>query len=56
MSDKSKDQHPELEAGEIRALTEEEVASLPSQPGNPARRNFMKVGALAGLVGAGVER
>jgi Nitrous oxide reductase len=53
MSDKTKDQSPELKAGEIRALTPEEITSLPGQPGNPARRNFMKTSALAGLVGAG---
>ncbi|TAL82442.1 MAG: nitrous-oxide reductase [Rhodanobacter sp.] len=52
MNDKTKDQSPEPKAGEIRALTPEEVASLPGQPGNPARRNFMRTSALAGLVGA----
>lgn len=53
MSDKTNDQGPELKAGDIRALTPEEIASLPGQPGNLARRNFMKTSALAGLVGAG---
>ncbi|MEO7050601.1 MAG: TAT-dependent nitrous-oxide reductase, partial [Rhodanobacter sp.] len=53
MSDKTNDQNPELKPGSIRALTEEEIASLPGQPGNPSRRNFRRVGAMAGLAGAG---
>lgn len=53
MSDKTNDQNPEMKSGSIRALTEEEIASLPGQPGNASRRNFMRVGAMAGLAGAG---
>ncbi|MEO8809469.1 MAG: TAT-dependent nitrous-oxide reductase, partial [Rhodanobacter sp.] len=53
MSDKTNDPNPELNVGPIRALTEEEIASLPGQPGNASRRSFMRVGAMAGLAGAG---
>lgn len=53
MSDKTHDKRQELEAREMRALTPEEIASLPGVPGNPDRRNFMKLGAMAGLAGAG---
>lgn len=53
MSDKTNDQNPEQHAGQIRALTEDEIGSLPGQPGSASRRNFMKVSALAGLAGAG---
>ena len=52
MSDKTNDQNPHAGSGSIRALTEEEIASLPGQPGNASRRNFMKVGAMATLAGA----
>ncbi|WP_077445419.1 MULTISPECIES: TAT-dependent nitrous-oxide reductase [unclassified Rhodanobacter] len=53
MSDKTNEQNPELKAGQFRALTEEEIASLPGSPGNLGRRGFMKMGALAGLAGVG---
>ncbi len=52
MSDNSKDQTPGLEVTGIRALTQDEIDMLPPAPGNPARRNFMRGGALAGLAGA----
>ncbi|CAM5786084.1 TAT-dependent nitrous-oxide reductase [Castellaniella caeni] len=52
MSDNSKDQTPGLEVTGIRALTQNEIDMLPPAPGNPARRNFMRGGALAGLAGA----
>jgi nitrous-oxide reductase len=53
MSDKTNDHSPELKAGSIRELTEQEIASMPGPPGNPSRRNFMRAGAMAGLAGAG---
>ncbi|MEO7067104.1 MAG: TAT-dependent nitrous-oxide reductase [Rhodanobacter sp.] len=53
MSDKTNDQSPEVTLGAIRALTEEEVASLSGLPGNASRRKFMRVGAMATLAGAG---
>ena len=53
MSDKTNDPNPELKAGSIRALTEEEIASLTAPSGSASRRKFMRVGALAGLAGAG---
>ncbi len=53
MSDNNNEHNPEPKAGQVRALTEDEIASLPGQPGSLSRRNFMRVGALAGLAGTG---
>lgn len=55
MSDKFRDQKPETEMPAKRTSlpTPAAVPSTDAPPGNPARRNFMKTSALAGLMGAG---